>query len=104
MLPALDQNRNLVVRIVDSLAATFAAANLSVDSELVEPGQIVSSVGHNETMVSVTAVKPNPQSDETAGFGGLETFRSFVDSVGFGLLLTPLTWCQLTVESFWTQL
>ena len=47
MLLALDQNRNLMVRIADNSVVTFVAANLNEDSELVGPGQIVSVAGRN---------------------------------------------------------
>ena len=104
MLLALDQIRILGVRIVDNLAGTLVAASLTVDSELVEPGQIVSVAGHNETTALVAAVKQNPQSDGAITAEELEMSLSPVDFVGFGFLLAPLTWCQLTVESSWTQL
>ena len=100
MLLALGQNHNPIVHIGDNLAATFAAANSSANSELVGPGQIVSSVGHNETMASLLAVKWNFQLDGAARFEVLGKSLAFVDLAGFDLLLAPLTGCQLIVESF----
>ena len=104
MLLALGQNHNPIVRIGDNLAATFAAANSSANLELVGLGQIVSSVGHNETMASSPAVKQNLQLGEAARFEVLGKSLAFVDLADFDLLLAPLTRCQLTVESFWTRL
>ena len=104
MLLASDQNHNLVVRTADNSAATFAAANSNAGPELVEPGRIVSFAGRNETMALMAAVKQSLQSDGTTRVEVLEMSLSFVDFVGFGLLLVPLTWCPLIVESFGTQL
>ena len=100
MLLALGRNRNPFVRTGGNLAATFATANSSANSDLVGPGQIVSSVGHNETMASSLAVKRNFQLDGAARFEVLGKSLAFVDLAGFDLLLAPLTGCQLIVKSF----
>ena len=104
MLLALDQNHNLIGRIVDNSVVTFAAANSNVDSESVGPGQIVSFAGRNETTALLAAVKQNPQSDGTTRVEVPGKFLAFVVLADFDLLLAPLMWYQSTVESFWTQL
>ena len=104
MLLALDQNRNLIVRIADNSVVAFVTASSNVDSELVGPGQIVSFADRNETTALMAAAKQNPQSDGTTRVEVPGKFLAFVVLADFDLLLAPLMWYQSTVESFWTQL